>query len=121
MTLIFILLGVIVVLLFILYLVYRRLVSSQEKYTDLEFIYKSTAVKHGQHWEQFVPFMDDFAKVAQRENFVFIGMPIDGISFDDDAIKFIEVKTGKSQLNKKQQQVKQQVQNKHVQWIELRF
>lgn len=121
MDIVFILVGVIVVLLFLLSLLYRRFVMLQEKYTDLEFTYKSTAVKHGQHWEQFVPFMEDFSKVATKENFVFIGMPIDGISFDADAIKFIEIKTGKSSLNKKQQQVKQHVQDKQVQWIELRF
>ena len=65
--------------------------------------------------------MDAFGKVAKRENFVFIGMPIDGISFDDDGIKFIEVKTGKSQLNTKQKQVRDHVQKKNVEWIELRF
>ena len=68
-----------------------------------------------------MPFMDDFTKVAQRENFVFIGMPIDGVAFDDDGIKFIEIKTGKSQLNHKQKQVKQHVQNKKNSWIQLRF
>ena len=48
-------------------------------------------------------------------------MPIDGISFDDDGIKFIEIKTGKSQLNQKQKQVKDHVQKKNVEWIELRL
>jgi len=121
MNIVFILAGIIAVLSLLLYSLYRRFATLQEKYTDLEFTYKSTAVKHGQHWEQFAPFMDDFSKVAQRENFVFIGMPIDGISFDDDAIKFIEIKTGKSQLNQKQKQVKHHIQNKNVEWIELRF
>ncbi|MDP1694222.1 MAG: Holliday junction resolvase-like protein [Candidatus Woesearchaeota archaeon] len=116
--LLFLIIGVLVLALVFLY---SRFSSLKQSYTDLTFTYKSAAVKHGQHWEQFVPFMDAFTKVAQRENFVFIGMPIDGISFDDNGIKFIEIKTGKSQLNQKQKQVKDHVQKKNVEWIELRF
>ena len=52
---------------------------------------------------------------------MFLGMPIDGICFDDDQIKFIEFKTGNSHLSKKQQQIKKQIEQKQVQWIELRF
>ena len=115
----FILLIFLSLALFLFY--FFRYQKLYQQYHSLEFTYRSTAVKHGQHWEQFVPFMDDFAKVAQRENFVFIGMPIDGISFDDDAIKFIEIKTGKSQLNQKQRQVKKLIEGKQVEWIELRF
>jgi len=115
------LLILVVILFAIALFLFSYLRRVQRRLQETRFTYQSTAVKHGQHWEQFVPFMDDFTKVAQRENFVFIGMPIDGISFDDDGIKFIEVKTGKSQLNQKQRHVKQQVQQKNVQWIELRF
>src|SRR3989344_4077635 len=115
------LLGIIAFLVICLILLYLRLSSVQRHLEEITFSYKSAAVKHGQHWEQFVPFMDAFTQVAQRENFVFIGMPIDGISFDDDAIKFIEIKTGKSQLNQKQKQVKEHIQKKNVEWIDLRF
>jgi len=48
-------------------------------------------------------------------------MPIDGISFDDDSIKFIEIKTGTSQLNKKQRKIRDLIKNKKVEWHELRF
>ncbi len=83
--------------------------------------YKGMAVKHGQSWEQFLPFTKEFESIAHKENFTFIGMPIDGIAFEDDAIKFIEVKTGKSQLSNKQKQVKELIQKKQVEWHELRF
>ena len=113
---------VLILLLLALFLFYfLRYQNLYRQYSTLEFTHRSSNVKHGQHWEHFVPFMDEFAKVAQRENFVFIGMPIDGIAFDDDGIKFIEIKTGKSQLNQKQRQVKEHVQQKNVEWIELRF
>jgi len=58
---------------------------------------------------------------GMKENTVFIGHPIDFISFDDDYIKFIEVKTGKSALNDKQQKVKGLVENRKIKWCELRF
>ena len=112
---------IILLLLLVLFFLFRRLLFLQKAYQEIQFTYRSSNVKHGQHWEHFVPFMDEFSKVAQRENFVFIGMPIDGICFDDDGIKFIEIKTGKSQLNQKQKQVKDHVQKKNISWIELRF
>lgn len=83
--------------------------------------YRSLYVKHGKHWEQFVPFMKDFAEVASKENFCFLGMPIDGICFDEDAVKFIEIKTGKAGLSQKQRKIRDLVKNGAVKWIELRY
>ena len=117
----FLLFGLLVLLLLLLWYSLSRYKRLEQRFSDLEFSYRSTNVKHGQHWEQFVPFMEDFSKVASRENFVFIGMPIDGIAFDDDGVKFIEFKTGKSQLNQKQRQVKQHIQQGKTEWIELKF
>ena len=56
----------------------------------------------------------------------FLGSPIDFIGFnglDGDgevSIKFIEVKSGKSKLNKNQTRVKEAVIAKRIQWIEAR-
>ncbi len=95
-----------------------RLKGEQMK---LEHSIRSMNVKHGQHWENFVPFMPDFEKIARKENTVFIGMPVDLIAFDDDAIKFIEVKTGKSKLSDKQERIKRLVEGGKVKWHELRY
>ncbi len=121
MTLFTLVLFLFLLSLLLIFFLYRRLHLLQQQLKEVQFSYRSSNVKHGQHWEQFVPFMDAFGKIAQRENFVFIGMPIDGISFDDDGVKFIEIKTGKSQLNQKQKQVKKLIEGKQVEWIELRF
>ena len=57
----------------------------------------------------------------------FLGNPIDFVGFkglDGDGeveIKFIEVKTGKSKLNKNQRKVKAAVMAKKVQWVEVRI
>ncbi len=107
--------------LILIYFLYRRVLLLQQQLEEVQFSYQSANVKHGKRWEQFAPFMDSFSQVANKENFSFLGMPIDGVCFDDDAIKFIEFKTGLSKLSSKQQQIKHQVDNKQIKWIELRF
>ncbi len=115
-------LVVIVAILLVLYFKQRKeleLLGSAHK--ELGSSYKSKVVIHGKNWEVFAPFMKDFENVASKENFRFLGNPIDGIAFDDDEIKFIEFKTGKSSLSPKQKHIKSQVQSKKVKWIELHF
>ncbi len=91
----------------------------KKRISELRFSIRSQSIKHGKNWENFVPFMDEFKKYAEKDNFVFIGHPIDGIAFDDDAIKFIEIKTGKSSLSPKQRKIKEMVKEKKVRWVEL--
>ena len=56
----------------------------------------------------------------------FIGSPIDFVGFkglDGDGeieIKFIEVKSGKSKLNKNQRRIRDAVIAKRIEWIEVR-
>tara|TARA_B100001989_G_C24496795_1_gene442622 strand:+ start:747 stop:1235 length:489 start_codon:yes stop_codon:yes gene_type:complete len=56
----------------------------------------------------------------------FIGNPIDfvgfkGLDYDGEVeIKFIEVKSGKSQLNKNQRRIRDAVVAKRIEWIEVR-
>ena len=116
-TLILIILAVLFFVLF--YVTYQKLRNLKEKHKQLEYNYKSMGVKHGNQFESFVPFMENYP--GEKENTVFIGRPVDFISFDSDNIKFIEVKTGKSVLNEKQRKIKELVENKKVEWYELRF
>lgn len=105
-----------------LYIVTKRELEELKKiHGELKFDYRSAVVKHGKNWENFVPFMPEFERVANKDNFVFLGMPIDGISFDEDAIKFIEIKTGKSNLSIKQKAIKRLVEDKKIRWHELRY
>lgn len=114
-------LGVVLMILFYLLFFRRKIAALQEKINELQFNLRSKAVLHGKNWEQFVPFMQEFEKIAKKENFTFIGMPIDGICFDEDAVKFIEVKTGSSQLSAKQRRIRDMIKDKKVEWHELRF
>ena len=56
----------------------------------------------------------------------FIGSPIDFVGFkglDGDGeieIKFIEVKSGKSRLNKNQRRIRDAVAAKRIEWVEVR-
>jgi len=116
-------LYILIILLLLLFIFYyrKKLNTFQKQLEELQFANRSQSVKHGKNWEHFVPFMKDFEEIADKNNFVFIGMPIDGIAFDEDAIKFIEIKTGKGQLSKKQRQVRDLVKEGKVEWVELKY
>ncbi len=48
-------------------------------------------------------------------------MPIDGVIFGDDMIKFIEIKTGNAQLSSKQKKIKKMIENNQVEFKEVRY
>ncbi len=91
----------------------------QEQISNLERDVRSAYVKFGKSFEHFVPFIKNFP--GDRNKTTFLGMPIDFISFDEDSIKFIEVKTGKSQLNNNQQRIKKLILDKKIEWHELNY
>jgi predicted Holliday junction resolvase-like endonuclease len=80
---------------------------------------KSSEVRLGGIAETLAPFLDQFE--FDPENCTFLGKPIDYISFGKDAITLIEVKSGNSQLNKKQRQIRDQVKDNLVEWKEIRI
>ena len=107
------------ILILVIYFLIKKIKSLSEINSQLQFDYKSMNVKHGKHFESFVPFMENYP--GEKENTVFVGNPIDFISFDEDSIKFIEVKTGKSGLSEKQRKIRNLIENKKVEWFELKF
>ena len=114
------LLIILVVIFFILfYVYYKKFKLVKDISNELQHKLSSANVKHGTQFESFVPFMEKYP--GEKENTVFLGRPVDFISFDSDSIKFIEVKTGKSVLNEKQKMIKSLVMDGKVEWHELRF
>ncbi len=87
---------------------------------DLKNRLKSGEVRFGKSWENFLPLMNVFRKRHDPGNFRFIGSPIDGISFDEDEIVFIEIKSGKSNLSTRQRNVKRLVKQKKIRWEEYK-
>ena len=80
---------------------------------------KSSEVRLGHIAETLAPFLDQFE--FDPETCVFLGKPIDYISFGDDEITLIEVKSGKSQLNSRQRHIRDQVKAKLISWKEVRI
>jgi predicted Holliday junction resolvase-like endonuclease len=106
-------LFVIVLILIALY------VKSIKRIRELEFEKSSILVKHGKAIEQFFPFLENYP--YSKNNFRFIGSPIDGIQFEDDKIIFIEFKTSNSKLSENQRRIKEIIEKKNVYFEELRI
>jgi len=97
-----------------------RVRALKNEVNDLKTRLKSGEVRFGKSWENFLPLMNVFRKRHDPNNFRFIGSPIDGISFDEDEIVFIEIKSGKSNLSSRQRNVKKLVKQKKVRWEEYK-
>lgn len=80
---------------------------------------KSSEVRLGHIAETLAPFLDQFE--FEPEECSFLGQPIDYVSFGQDEITFIEVKSGNSQLSSKQRKIRDQIKNGKVKWKEVRI
>jgi predicted Holliday junction resolvase-like endonuclease len=86
---------------------------------------RSRAVLKGQISEQLAPFLPEFP--YKPSECKFLGKPIDFIVFkgldnqEIEEIVFVEVKTGKSKLNKTEKGLKDAINNKDVKWEEYRI
>ena len=96
-----------------------QLIEETENRKKIASQKKSSEVRLGGIAETLAPFLDQFE--FDPENCTFLGKPIDYISFGSDVITLIEVKSGKSQLNKKQRQIRDQVKSNLVEWKEIRI
>jgi predicted Holliday junction resolvase-like endonuclease len=94
----------------------RRLAALTE---SLSFDKKSLSVKYGKMTEQFIPFLESYP--YSKENFRFLGSPVDGVQFEPDKVIFIEFKVGDSRLSKLQEQVRGLVEAKKVEFREVRI
>lgn len=97
----------------------KRLTEETENRKKVVSQKKSSEVRLGHIAETLAPFLDQFD--FEPEQCTFLGKPIDYISFGEDEITFIEVKSGKSQLNAKQRHIRDQVKDKLVNWKEIRI
>ena len=97
----------------------QKLADETDKLKKLTHQKKSSEVRLGHIAETLAPFLDQFD--FEPEQCSFLGQPIDYISFGDDVITFIEVKSGKSQLNSKQRHIRDLIKNKLIEWKEIRI
>ncbi len=84
---------------------------------------RSRAVSFGKTIEHYVPFMKDFP--VKPKDVQFFGKPIDYIAFSDRGSKkncsvhFIEVKSGSSNLNSHQKNIKEAILQGRIHWHEF--
>lgn len=97
---------------------HEQLSSDLKKVTSQK---KSGEVRLGMVSEQLIPLLPEFP--VPISTLKFFGNPIDYISIDLDAelISFIEVKSGGSVLSEKQRKIRKMIQEKKVQFIEVRL
>ena len=119
LNLVIIILVLLIAIFLYLYIIAKRELNMIQKvYDELLHEHRSSTIKHGMSFEQLFPFMNNYP--YNPRNFRFIGTPIDGLSFEDDKIVFIEFKTGKSALSNLQQRIKDLINKKKVEWKEIR-
>ncbi len=96
-------------------IVYRQAVQPwKDKAEAAEARKRSLSSTYGKITEQFAPFMESYP--FNWKKFRFIGSPIDGIQFEDDAIYFVEFKSAGSRLSEEQKKIKKMVEDKRVEW-----
>ncbi len=98
----------------------QQITSLNEEIKRKEEYLRNAYKKFGRTFENFVPFTKNFSK-EDKENFKFLGQPIDGIIFGKFGITFVEIKTGKSELTENQQRVKDLIQQGKVNFWEVRY
>lgn len=108
---------IIIILVIILIFLIRSYANLKKDHSELLSTKRSIEVKHGLSYENLFPYFKNYP--YDSRNFRFIGDPIDGISFEEDKVIFMEFKTGNSKLSSKQKNIKDQIQNKKVEWKEI--
>ncbi len=100
--------------------------------TVKDSVNRSRTILRGKTVEQFAPFTEEFTKDFAPSDAKFLGSPIDYIIFKNASavtdgedvpvtIYLMDVKTGKSQLNKVQRAIKEAVLNHRIEWKTLEF
>ncbi|MBI2588465.1 endonuclease [Candidatus Berkelbacteria bacterium] len=85
----------------------------------LKFSKRSLSSRYGKTVEQFLPFLKDLP--FEPDNFRFLGNPIDGVAFEEDKIILVEFKTADSKLSQRQEEIKDLVNRKKVEFREIRL
>jgi predicted Holliday junction resolvase-like endonuclease len=97
----------------------EKLRFQEAQYKKLIGQKKSSEVRTGKIAEQIAPFLEDYPKNPRTARF--IGDPIDFVHFDEEMVTFVEVKSGKSQLSKKQRNIRDLIKDGKVEFLMYRI
>jgi len=84
-----------------------------------------TAVSPLQHTIKKLTFRDKYNHETMKyypynpDNFRFVGDPIDGIQFEENAIVFVRFKKGNACRTKEQDHIKTLLENRKIEWFEF--
>lgn len=116
---------VIAVIFFILFVIQTIKLIKNNKKLRSDAIKRSKAVIGGQVVEQIAPYLPNFP--CNPADAKFLGKPVDFVAFSGlsendtvDEILFIEVKTGQSELSKREKEIKKAVKEGRVRYVEYR-
>jgi predicted Holliday junction resolvase-like endonuclease len=76
---------------------------------------RSQSSRYGKLTEQFAPWMRDWP-FEDAQGFRFLGTPIDGVQFDEDAVYLVEIKAAGSRLSPRQVALRDAVLKGRVGW-----
>ena len=117
---------VLCVLLVILLVIQTVRVHKDRRRLRSDAINRSRAVIGGQVVEQVAPFLPGFPCAPADASF--IGKPVDFVAFPGlsesdkvDEVLLIEVKTGRSELNAREKEIRRAVNEGRVRYVEYRF
>jgi len=84
------------------------LISAKRRLARLGWQKRSQSVRYGKLTEQFMPFLETYP--YDSHDFRFLGTPVDGVQFTEDAIILVEFKTAGSRLSSRQRAIKKMVE-----------
>jgi predicted Holliday junction resolvase-like endonuclease len=130
--------ALVVTLLIIVWLVASRVsYQAHHKYTEADLkvaredsVSRSRSVVSGRVQEHLAPLFPEFISQFNPRDAIFLGTPLDFVVFDglndgDDTevrrVVFVEVKTGKASLNKRERRVRDAIQAGRVEYQLLRL
>ncbi len=103
----------------------KKYIEQKEEEIRRDAIERSSRILSGKALEKLVPFLKNFKH--SPHDLRWLGDPIDLIAFDGisenhpQKITFIEIKSGNSELTKKQKKIKQLIKEGKVFWEEVRI
>ncbi len=86
----------------------QKLADKSVSITELDKQKRSQSIRYGKLTEQFMPFLESYP--YDPHDFRFLGTPIDGVQFTEDAVVLIEFKAAGSQLSQRQRAIKRMVE-----------
>jgi len=99
---------IVIGLLIVCIILFLLLISAKRRLAELGWEKRSQSVRYGRLTEQFMPFLESYP--YDSNDFRFLGTPIDGVQFTEDAIILVEFKAAGSHLSSRQRSIRKMVE-----------